>query len=120
MRVQSPSAEAAQRSELSPYGGRRDPLVEAKRNVRGGLAVDVPGPHPLLVTVDRGTRRAGIASALFAQSRLGISRVSYVGLSGREAVHLLVAARYHYGLRSHLRRRGGQLSITLVAPTHEV
>src|SRR5687768_6147212 len=64
-------------------------------------------------------RPARIARDLLAQSEPCITRIAYVGLPGRQAVHVAAAARGH-GLVPHLMRDGGgHVTIALIAPPTE-
>lgn len=69
--------------------------------------------------VEQNEERAWVAEELLAQPELGITRIQYVGLPEREAVHLLVTGRA-LGLQADAsRREWGQVSITLAAPAQE-
>ena len=74
---------------------------------------------PLLgeAAAERGASTAAVASALLAQPELGISRITYVGLPERDAVHLALAARRR-GLRPTL-ARGAAASTSVVVQAPE-
>jgi hypothetical protein len=65
--------------------------------------------------VERGTSKAAVASALFAQPYLGITRITYVGLPEREAVHVALAASQR-GLRPKLTRNPADGSTVAIEP----
>jgi hypothetical protein len=66
--------------------------------------------------IDRSRGRAHTAAVLFSQPELGIRHMTHVGLPGREAVELLLAARAE-GLRATACRGAhGQVTVTLAPP----
>ena len=75
---------------------------------------DVSAPQ-----VEQNEARAWVAEDLLVRPESGITRVQYVGLPEREAVHLLVTGRA-LGLQAEASRREyGRVSVILAAPAPE-
>jgi len=73
-----------------------------------------------LFVVDTDTAPLKVACALFAPSNRAVTRISQVGLSGREATRLLVTARCYYGLVVELSRSAsGSITLTFSPPAHQ-
>jgi hypothetical protein len=67
--------------------------------------------------VDRSGGRARVAASLLVRSDLGIRRIAYVGLQGREAIALQAAARAQ-GLHAEVKRSpDGAVSVILDGAT---
>jgi hypothetical protein len=70
----------------------------------------------VLLTPTTASGSAQVAHALLAQPELGITRIAYVGLPEREAVGLVIDARYS-GLRAEAARGpSGKLTVRISAP----
>ena len=80
------------------------------------LHTRVAQPQPAPLTANDGSLAAAVARQLLTQPDAGVTRVLYVGLPEREAVQLLIDARYD-GLHAQTARgRAGKLSVTLRHP----
>jgi hypothetical protein len=79
-------------------------------------AADSKLPESQDPDIEHSASKVAVAAALFAQPQLGISRIIYVGLPEREAVHVALAASGR-GLRPRLARRpAAQASVQLEPP----
>ena len=70
------------------------------------------------VEQQHGGRKAQTAYALLCAPGAAVNRISYVGLSTREAIQALIVGRCLYGLEARIvRGPGGALSVIFAGPT---
>ncbi|HEY7063796.1 MAG TPA: hypothetical protein VII06_20120 [Chloroflexota bacterium] len=76
----------------------------------------VSGPQSAPLNPDEAALTAEVARELLTRPESGVTRISYVGLPEREAVQLIIDARYD-GLQARTERgQTGHVSVTLSAP----
>ncbi len=94
--------------------------MNARRVNADRLHGELAAHYPRLLSVEsvqspRGAHHAAVAAALLAKPGLGITRCKVVGLSEREVVHYIAAAR-RLGYEPEVSRGvGGQCTVTLSA-----